>query len=459
MSAICKQSLKSLQPGMQNVFVIGIIVHNTNMRTIESTRMRFNNGDRGVWSFTLRGSDEDSINVTVWGSTAYVGNLSSTFRIGSIVELINPKVIERSPEDRNESFVPWVSSPCSLTINEGTALIQNHDAPSRADYEPLLAIPIRNLTGLRTLNSIFENLEELCDQYVDVLVIVTFISDVRNVITRDGRNARFRSFEALDDSTEKVVSLTLWENDWIERANVWEPKRTVILLVDARITYNNYRKKIGLSIVRKTFITENPNIPQTEALKNKVQCCEPDVMFGNFATPNPVSISTVMTIQQITTKLNQKPQQDERIQFAAILKAYVMDINVECLDPGMLTIRCAMCKKTVLENQDSCMNLECPAGNGARKPINVMHLNLKVNLKDDTGYLVGCRLSGEVAERVLGCTASEFQAMIIPEREVLKWQYVLERCDVRLHVLGPTSNFTNAIYNILSIQRIGEDEG
>lgn len=91
------------------------------------------------------------------------------------MEVINPKVIARRPEDRNELFMPWVSSACSLTVNEGNALVQIHDAPTRAKYEPLLMLPIKNLNGLRTLKSIFENLEALRDQYVDILVVVTFV--------------------------------------------------------------------------------------------------------------------------------------------------------------------------------------------------------------------------------------------------------------------------------------------
>lgn len=55
------------------------------------------------------------------------------------------------------------------------------------------------------------------------------------------------------------------------------------------------------------------------------------------------------------------------------------------------------------------MNLECPSGNGTRVPLNIMSLNLKVNLRDSTGYLIGCRLFGDAAERVLGCTVNEFQ--------------------------------------------------
>ncbi|XP_076756999.1 meiosis specific with OB domains hold'em [Xylocopa sonorina] len=457
MSGVHRQALKSLQPGMQNVFVIGIIVNSFNMKIIDATRTRFNKGSRGVWTFTLRDSEEDSINVTVWGTEQFVKKLSSAFHIGTVVEVINPKVTERRLEDRNELFVPQVSSPCSLTVNEGNALVQSHDAPTRATYEPLLMLPIKNLTELRTLQSIFENLEALRDQYVDVLVVVTFISDIRKVITRDGRNIQFRNFEAVDGSTDKVVSLLLWEKEWIERAAFWEPKRTVLYLNDARIVYDNFKKKTVLSIARKTLITENPNIPQTTTVRNAVQYYEHDIISGDFVTPNPDTITSVMTIQEISNKLNMKLKEGERIQFATILKAYVMDINVECISPEILITKCALCKKIIPNNQDSCMNLECPSGNGTRVPMNVMSLNLKVNLRDDTGYLIGCRLVGEVAERVLGCTANEFQTMILPQRTELKWKYALEKCDIRLHVLGPTSTFPNAIYNILSIYQVEEN--
>ncbi|XP_076168332.1 meiosis specific with OB domains hold'em isoform X2 [Ptiloglossa arizonensis] len=414
--------------------------------------MIINHGERGVWTFMLRDSKEDCINVTVWGSVQYVKKLSSDFHIGSVVEVINPKVVERRPEDRNELFVPSASSSCSLTVNEGNALVQSHDAPTRAIYEPLLMLPIKNLTELRSLKSIFENLEALRDQYVDVLVVVTFVSDIRNVITRDGRSIKFRNFEAADGSTDEVVSLVLWENDWIERAAFWEPKRTAIFLTDARIAYDNFKKKTILSIVRKTLIIENPNVPETTTVRNSVQYYDPDVMSGSsFATPNPDTITTVMTVQDISNKLNKKSKQGERIQFATILKAYVIDINVDKLGPRIISRRCALCKRIVLDDQDSCMNLDCPSGNGTRLPMNVMSLNLKVNLKDDTGYLIGCKLCGDAAERVLGCTANEFQAMILPQREDLKWKYALEKCDIRLHILGPTSVFPNAVYNILSI--------
>jgi len=76
---------------------------------------------------------------------------------------------------------------------------------------------------------------------------------------------------------------------------------------------------------------------------------------------------------------------------------------------GLFWFFSALCKKIVADVQDSCMNLSCPSGNGIRTPSNIVKFNVKINLKDDTGYLIGCRLIGDIAERILGCTVDEFQ--------------------------------------------------
>lgn len=48
--------------------------------------------------------------------------------------------------------------------------------------------------------------------------------------------------------------------------------------------------------------------------------------------------------------------------------------------------------------------------------------------------------------------------MTTEKREALKWTYLLEKCEVRLHILGPTSAFPRAMYNILSIQHYQDEE-
>ncbi|XP_035736792.1 meiosis-specific with OB domain-containing protein-like isoform X2 [Vespa mandarinia] len=445
MSGICKQVLRSLKPGAVNSLVIGIIINSLNVRTFDASRTRFNNGERAVWTFTLRDSEEDFINVTVWGTVDFVKKLVATFRIGTIVEVINAKIIARQAEDRDEMFVPLVSIPYKLIVNEGIALIQKHDAPIQHIYEKLLTIPTRSVKSLQTLKFLLHQIENLCDQYVDILVVITFVSGERNIVTRDGRKLKCRNFEATDGSSDSSIVFILWENEWVERAASWQPKYTVLFLADARIIFDKFKKKMVISIVRRTLIIENPNIPETELVRKAVDhYCRDVLSTDSFAVPNQ--------------RLNQGTiVKDGRLQFATILKAIVTDMNVDDTNPSLISTRCALCKKPVIENRDSCMNLDCPCGNGTRAPFNATTINVKVNLKDDSGYLIGCRLSGEGAECAFNCTAAEFQAMTVAQRADLKWKYILEKCDIRLHVLGPTSLFPRALYNILSIRPITEE--
>lgn len=47
--------------------------------------------------------------------------------------------------------------------------------------------------------------------------------------------------------------------------------------------------------------------------------------------------------------------------------------------------------------------------------------------------------------------------MAVENRSEMKWLYLLEKCNVCLHILGPTSAFPRALYNILSIQPCSEE--
>lgn len=92
-----------------------------------------------------------------------------------VVEVISAKIVKRQPNDRNEQFMPSTSSPYALVVNEGAALIQHHDAPTREQYESLLTRPVKSVTSAKSLKTILENIEALCDRFVDLLVVVTFV--------------------------------------------------------------------------------------------------------------------------------------------------------------------------------------------------------------------------------------------------------------------------------------------
>ena len=74
------------------------------------------------------------------------------------------------------------------------------------------------------------------------------IGEVRDIISRDGRSFKCRTFEVTDQSTEKAISLQLWDTEWIRLSELWEPRKTVLFLADARVGFDNFKKKTTISI-------------------------------------------------------------------------------------------------------------------------------------------------------------------------------------------------------------------
>ncbi|XP_051169181.1 protein hold'em-like [Leptopilina boulardi] len=462
-TTVWTQRLNNLQPGIQNSIVIGIIIQSANPRIFESNSGKFNEIKRAVWTFTLRDSPDDFLNVTVWGSSKYVDSLFNKFTLGSIVEIISGKVTSRKVDDPNETFLPTVTSQLNITVNEGNSLIQNHNNQKIiAQLEPLLKLPTKSMNSLRSLKFALEHIEELKDQFIDLLVVVTFIGEIRDIISRDGRKFKCRSFEVTDHSVNKVISFQLWDLEWIRLSELWETRKTVLFLADIRIGYDNFKKRINMSIAKKTLITENPSIQQAIDLRLAVSNKPEFTHTDPYSIPNLKCITSVMTVQQITEKLNTQSstliESSERIQFFVILYATLTEINLDSRDENLITTKCALCKRFVKKGQDSCMNLECPSGNGSQKPYNLISFNLKLNLKDNTGYLIGCRFMGNAVEQFIGFTATEFQAMKEEQRMEIKWQFLSFKYAVRMQILGPTSSINQAVYNILSMTKIEDSE-
>ena len=80
--ALRKLTLQELQPDLNNVVVVGVIIAKQRPRTFAPKRNEF--GNRAVWNFTLRDSPRDYINATFWGACEEVLKLSDTFQIGDV---------------------------------------------------------------------------------------------------------------------------------------------------------------------------------------------------------------------------------------------------------------------------------------------------------------------------------------------------------------------------------------
>lgn len=69
----------------------------------------------------------------------------------------------------------------------------------------------------------------------------------------------------------------------------------------------------------------------------------------------------------------------------------------------------------------------------------INYFNIPVHLTDHTGTLDKCRLIGDTAERILGYTLTDFLKLSSDDRCAIKWNFLLERCSVKLSIKRKTA--------------------
>ncbi|XP_025203366.1 meiosis-specific with OB domain-containing protein-like [Melanaphis sacchari] len=81
-TGVTRLKLNSIFPGTTNILVVGIIIAKQNPRVIIS---KIDNKEKSVFSFTVRDSPENMVNVSVWGSNDYTKRLYNDFKIGDLI--------------------------------------------------------------------------------------------------------------------------------------------------------------------------------------------------------------------------------------------------------------------------------------------------------------------------------------------------------------------------------------
>ena len=82
-------------------------------------------------------------------------------------------------------YVPSVTSPLTLTLTQSSSLMQMHNSPAAQRYLKLLHIPTKNPAGACDLAYIIHNINELKNEFVDVIVAVTFVSNLKKNLNID----------------------------------------------------------------------------------------------------------------------------------------------------------------------------------------------------------------------------------------------------------------------------------
>lgn len=92
------------------------------------------------------------------------------------------------------------------------------------------------------------------------------------------------------------------------------------------------------------------------------------------------------------------------------------------------------CKQKLYSTE--CENTDCIVlqygSSGQTNPKSFENFEINVNISDHTDTIKNCRLIGTVAERMIGHTIVTFNMLTDIDRTAIKWQYLLERCTIKL---------------------------
>ncbi|XP_044267622.1 meiosis-specific with OB domain-containing protein [Tribolium madens] len=440
-------ALKDIGPDMDNILIVALIIGKQRPRKFLD-KTKETEQYKAVWTFTVRDSPRDYINVTYWGSSEDVCTASDKFYTGDVVEIRNPRINVRKFNETGEQFCPMVTSPYSLTLNEHSTIF-----PFNGDtffLTKLLNFPTKPLAGFVPLRDIHNEGANMKERLVDILGAIRSVGNVRTVSTKRGQEMQLREI-VIFDHTSGGLKITIWDSDIIARASTWKPRTTILFITDAKVEWSTFLRTYCAGVTSRSIITENPIGQEAATLANYAKnapLTATDIL-DQFITelPDPESIQNVMCVQQILTKIrNFQENTLTDPQLTALMFVVITQLDLDGLSP-VTRVKCGHCKSR-LENMNSvCENSECSSNS---KSVDVS-FDISVHLSDHTGTLKNCRLSGATAEQVLKCSVQQFMRMTDRQKCELKWKFLMERCAVRIITLM-SSKFSPRIV-IVSCER------
>ncbi|KAJ1523014.1 hypothetical protein ONE63_002149 [Megalurothrips usitatus] len=430
-----RMALADVCPGLEDTLLIGIIIGSQNSRTVT---IRKDLSLRGVWNFTFRDSEADFVNVTVWGTPAYIDSCTDKFHVGDVVSITNAKIAFRVTGGSEDTFRPEVSSPFQLTLTEGSSEMQHHDLPDAPSFMHLLHIPTRQSLDTVPVRDINSNGNVMQGNFVNLLVAVQNVQRVRQIKMQDGRQVECREVTVFD-CTGSGLSLQLWEKELIYQASQWKSRETILYAVDIRMKWNNFRNSCIPTVTSKTIITVDPQVPDAECLRVYAHAAPLQATaIIDYLASNIVDAGTIRNVLSVRAVLSRawadlnKTMSDDEQQFTALIYAAVTHLDLH--HENVVVTKCTSCNKMV-SGGNSCVNPECAVEQGSEMFVPLRVFNIRINLSDHTGTLKNCRLTADAAELVLGCTAPQFDSMSSDQKILLKWNLLLEHCAARILVL------------------------
>nr|XP_055032137.1 meiosis-specific with OB domain-containing protein isoform X3 [Misgurnus anguillicaudatus] len=419
--------ISGLNVNITHAKVVGVIIWKTDSRGFPD---RKNVGsERFTFSFTLKDSPTDFINLSAWGTEEYIHGLSSHFQIGDCVVIENPLVVTKDYE-KEERFCPSTPSVYRLLLTQTHSAIRIcSDLETENRILPLYHMLIKDPGDFYSLRDITANGKNLDGNILNILAAVQSVGEEKFFTKSDGRKGQS------------------WDKETIQLVRTQTQRGTVLFIADARVTFDSFRSCMIATVTSKTIITIHPDTAEANQLYSCVRRLlengdlDQEVLPGESMPLD--SISDVLTVSQLKARC-----QEQTDAFHCITYGLITTLELDCSISKVIRNRCGKCKVEINEESQTCSNAACPSQGQQTRITSSFHL--LVDISDHTGTLKSCNLAGTVAEKTLGCTTEEFMYLSESQKTAMKWTFLLEKCKIYLQILPSPKNISGMRASILS---------
>ncbi|XP_028332422.1 meiosis-specific with OB domain-containing protein [Gouania willdenowi] len=421
-------SISELHPNICRPKVAGIIIGKSDVKMFPD---RKNPGvDRFTFSFSVKDSPDFFINVSAWGNNGYVNGLANSISIGDCVTIENPLVTNKDME-KGEKFCPPTPSLYRLLVTEAhSQVLLCADMDTTDRLLPLIHLPVKDPRDFYSLGDIVANGQKLDGSVINILAAIQGIGETKHFTTSDGRKGQRLEVKLFDDCGSSFP-LVCWDRETIQLMQTLTPRETVVFVADAKISFDNFRSSMIVTITSKSIITVNPDTREASLLFSFVKEASESGFMDQDDTPEDIAVDSITDVFTVN-QLKQKAKENSEV-FYGIIYSFISKLELDSSVSKVIRTRCSRCKFLVSEDMQSCTNSSCQGRDQVLSA--TTGFDLLVDLTDHTGTLQACALRSPVAETTLGCTTTDFMGLTDEERTSMKWRYLLERCKVHVKII------------------------
>ncbi|KAG0269242.1 hypothetical protein DFQ27_004304 [Actinomortierella ambigua] len=386
------------------------------------------NPSQTLWTQSLTIKDEhDTIDIKIWHRSQEHVQMYWWLKLDLLIHVWTDDVKLSTTDSMDSSTVPSTTSPLVMAVNEGKhghQIVLGSPEENGALFRTALGVNAGGIIDSFHLDQLLGAGDSLHQQQrPDLLVLVQKIGVESQVRTRFGEACK-RTLDVLDGQGREA-RLTFWGALMSRSAEDWTANETVLVLTAPKVGV--YNQKLDVSVGYQTHVQVNPLCKTVEWLRHAAS------QFNTVGQTDRSPAAMNVTLNQITTFYSICDIPETILTLSSLNTSYgytigvISQLDIEQRNIDLMSATCLMCRQRVTSHQI----MPCETCK-AEPPAETWKFTLSrlISFMDDTGELCHPIIDHNVAQAMLGFSASEFSGLNSTERMQVKARLFLERFKV-----------------------------